>query len=577
MSRLQVRFTVFLFFLIVPGIVSAQETDNSTSLDPAVERKALDLLESIAERIPNLSSPGNRVHLACSVADLIWSRDEKRARLLFENITREMAALIASVDLGDQESRNTLNWIHQQRQHIIERMAHHDGELALAFLRATRLPSLDSNPSGIPDNEINLEVLLAGRIAAKNPELALRMARASLSRGVSHNLLGLLTQLQQKDPATAQKFHRELVDRINDDDLAHNQQTASVAWSLVSSFQPPQADEETYREFIENLIRRTLTINPGEAFNYQSAQNLYHQLSGAMPLVEKHSPTRAPALRQWFQSIERTFDPSRRMNNELNEIYQKATAQEILGIASKYPIEMRPQIYQQAIWKVLNNGEPELARQMATEFLSGHQQQQMFSQIEHQTLWKAINENKFAEAQRRLNTVRASDRLQIVTQLAARLVKSGDKEGALALLDEARGLLASLPPSSGKLGVQLQLAHSYSSLNVDQSVTILQSIIAQVNELVAAAAVLDGFENRYLRDGEWMAFGHNNLSNFVNSLDQNLGQLATRDLDSARMLSDRLERTEIRLKTQLTIVQAVLGVSNPKPPVLRGRRFVVFN
>lgn len=573
MSRPRDCFTAAFFLLIIPCIVPAQETDNgSTRADPEVERKALDLLETIAERIPNLRAPGNRVQLACSVAELLWPRDEERARTLFENVTRDMAALVAGVDFSDQDSHN--GWIQQQRRQILERMAHHDPELALTFLRATRQPSPNSSPSGAPDNETNLEVLLAGRVAAKNPEMALSMARASLAQGVSHNLLGLLSQLQQKDPAAAQKFHREVVDRINDSDLVRNQQTASVAWSLLSSFQPPQADEQTYREFIENLIRRTLPITPGEPFNYQVAQNLYHQLRGAMPLVEKHAPTRAPALRQWFQNVERTFDPTQRMHNELNEIYQKTSAQEILGIASKYPAEMRPQIYQQAVWKVLNSGEPDLARQIANEFLSGHQQQQMLSQIENHMLWKAVNENKLAEARRLLNAVRVADRLQIVTQLAARLANNGDKEGALALLDEARGLLVSLPPGSRKLMAQLQLAHSYTAIDVDQSKTILQSVIAQVNELVAAASVLDGFENRYLRDGEWMAYGPNGLSNFVNNLDQNLGQLATRDLDSARMLSDQLERIEIRLKTQLAIVQAVLGAPSRSIPTLKGRRFV---
>lgn len=157
-------------------------------------------------------------------------------------------------------------------------MAHHDPELALTFIRATRLPAYESNTGGGPDNETNLEALLGARIAAKNPEMALRLARASLTKGVSHNLLAVLSQLHQKDPAVAQKFYRELIEKINDDDLVRNQQTANVAWNLVSSFQPPQADVENYREFLEALIRRSVSLTTSDHLHYQIAQNLYHQL-----------------------------------------------------------------------------------------------------------------------------------------------------------------------------------------------------------------------------------------------------------------------------------------------------------
>ena len=87
----------------------------------------------------------------------------------------------------------------------------------------------------------------------------------------------------------------------------------------------------------------------------------------------------------------------------------------------------------------------------------------------------------------------------------------------------------------------------------------MQSIVVQINQLVAAAVVLDGFENRYLQEGEWMKPGYTSLGNLVNSIEQNLGMLALRDAEGARSLSDQLERPEIRLMAQLEIAQALLG------------------
>ena len=55
--------------------------------------------------------------------------------------------------------------------------------------------------------------------------------------------------------------------------------------------------------------------------------------------------------------------------------------------------------------------------------------------------------------------------------------------------------------------------------------------ISQLNELLAAAAVLSGFEISMFRDGE-MAIqqGGNGLTNMVNRFGQELAQLATKRL-----------------------------------------------
>jgi len=98
----------------------------------------------------------------------------------------------------------------------------------------------------------------------------------------------------------------------------------------------------------------------------------------------------------------------------------------------------------------------------------------------------------------------------------------------------------------------------------------MQSIISLVNQLVAAAVVLDGFENRYLQDGEWMKPGYTTLGNLVNNIEQNLGQLALRDAEGARAISIQLERPEIRLMAQLEIAQALIGKLNAGSPSGQG-------
>lgn len=112
---------------------------------------------------------------------------------------------------------------------------------------------------------------------------------------------------------------------------------------------------------------------------------------------------------------------------------------------------------------------------------------------------------------------------------------------------------------------------------------MLQPFIAHLNQIIAAAVILDGVDNRYLQEGEWALQNYFNINGLVNQVDQALGQLAQAEkhFSTARHLADQLERPEIRLNAQLTIVQSVLGNGNsnpvvPKVRINHSRRIVSF-
>ncbi len=186
MNRLRIQIGFLCLFLVFPAFLSAQEQSDSVKEDEEVSRQAFEMLESIAASIPSLSSADNRIYLTAAVADLMWPRDEKRARALFDSLTKEVSAVRASLNPGEQRSMNQLGMIQQQRRTIIERMGQRDPEMALAFLRATRPPSSMTSRGNHYGSETNIELQLAGLIAQKNPEQALKLARASLRKGVTY-------------------------------------------------------------------------------------------------------------------------------------------------------------------------------------------------------------------------------------------------------------------------------------------------------------------------------------------------------------------------------------------------------
>lgn len=558
-SRIQ---TVFLcLFLAFPAFISAQEQNDSPPAKDPNLKQALEMLEAIASSIPSLRSADNRIYLSTTVADLMWSYDEKRARTLFETLQKEVTSVIASINPVDQRSMHLLSLIQQQRREIIDRMAQRDPEMALSFMRATR-PASSIMPRGNHYwSEANLELHLAGLIAQKNPQLALKIARAGMSKGVTHSVVSVLHNLYSKEPEAARTLHSEIIERLKASDLATDYESSNAAWSLLGSFQPPQASEDTYRSLVELMATSVLSVRPDARNGNSIVQNAAGQISSYITQFEKYTPAKVGAIKQWSRRLEKTQDPGSALYRELSEISQKGTVEDLLELVGKNLKEHHSQIYQHAAQKAVMNGDAARALQIINEFIpEGSERAQMLEQINQQAFWACLNANKVAEAVQVLERIQGVEqKFHLLLALANNVQGRGEKKQAAGFLTEANALLDTLPGNSQRLTFQLQLAQAYVSLEPQRSVALLQPVIVLVNQLVEAAAVLDGFENSYLSQGEWMRRNHTSLGNVVNSIGQNLGLLASVDADGARSLSNQLERPEIRLMAQLEIAQNLLN------------------
>ncbi len=566
MFRLSAPLPLALLLLTFTALAEAQEKDRSE--DAARKQKAFQLLEEIGEGIPSLRASENRVYLAAAVADLLWSKDEKRARGLFDLATKEILARITAFDPSEPDHHNSYSIIQQLRQETINRIARRDPELALEFLRSTQLPPSSGFDQNRLANERDLELHLAGMIAEKDQAKSLELARSALKKGMSYGVANLLYQLEAKDPKSAQTFYGEILDQLKTEDLQRNHEATSAALGLLNSYQPPRAKDESFRELLDLLLG--VFLSPTNNINF--VQYHHHNAQALIDLAQKYAPGRVTALQQWSQKAQRTLDPSYAIHRELNEVAQTGSVEQILALAQKYSPQEQLPIYQRAAWKAMSEGNLDRARQLVTEFVKDpSQQRSLLDQIDNQVLWKKISENKLAEARQiAVRVKRIDQRIELFVNLAMNASNNGNRELALELLDEGKALLESSEMSSNKMRLQIQLAQNYSSLDAERSITLLEPIIAQLNELVTAAMVLHGFENQYLKDGEWNNRNYSNLGNLLNSLDESLGQLARTDLESACRLSSRLSRLEIRLAAKVAIAQAVMdGTRAASFPVSR--------
>lgn len=180
-----------------------------------------------------------------------------------------------------------------------------------------------------------------------------------------------------------------------------------------------------------------------------------------------------------------------------------------------------------------------------------------------------MNADKLASLQQELSRLRTSEqRVQFLFHVASQ-IGTNDRKAALALLNQAGQIIDSTRPGKKQLEGQLALAMVYCSLKSERGFAIMQTLMPKLNELVAASAALDGFENNYLRDGEWNMTGAGAVGGVLTALAQNAGYFAGLDFDRSVTLASQFERAELRLMAHLKIAQSVLANQPKQFPMVR--------
>ncbi len=578
------------------GFQDVAQSEEQRKAQRLLENNALLLLKQIITEMPGLKLSENRIKAQTIAADLLWTRDDQLARALFLEAANRLGEIISGIDSADPEYYNQINGPAQLRQEMLHFISQRDAKLARDFLNATRQPSPpQSDPSNrVPDPELQMEFLLASQIAASDPDQALKIALENLEKGFSFEVNSTLQNLLRQSPEVAFTLAQAMLRKLRSDNLAKNREATNVAVSLLQMLpRPPDHPEgeqvrETSRDPVSSVteaIRRellslitaaALKITPGGSSpgssEYDSAYQIFTALQTMAPDIEKIAPSHLPALRGKIKQFNNTLDPRSRFWNEHQTAIQSGTAEELLELAVKVPAEMRDEVYQQAAWKAAHSGEFERARQIANDHISNsYQRKSLLMDLERNSLSRLANEFKLDEVQQVLSRLRSDEERALALIEFANDQPEVHRQLVLQLLSQARNLISRRAENSSQFHVQIQLAQTYARWAPARSFEIMAVAIDQLNELLAAAAVTDGFDcSQQFKDGELNSYGGGSLVNLVEQFANTLAALAATDFDQARSVADRFQRNEVRIKTQLLIVQSVLA-GQPS-----GRRFGFF-
>jgi hypothetical protein len=588
--------------LVAPAASAAQAPQTGATEEEKakarkeLERKALALLEETLQMAQVLKLPENRAAVRSQSADLLWPRDEKRARALFRDAAADLAAAQAAAANG---SGGRAAWVLVQlRQQVVYTAAARDPQLALELLRDSRPASSSaedgapSGPLGDPDQELRMEQSITAMAVENDPKAALRLAEETLAKGVTFGVYGLLQRLRQKDPESATKLAGEVVARLRGQTLSRSPEATMVAFSLLTAALSPKSGEVYFEGMPAPVARanekpKPLVMEDGDlrdladlvsaaALKESGATGGYGllmQLRSLLPELEKRVPARAAQLRQRLAEMDRQLDPRMKAWAQLDSITARPP-EAIIEEAAKAPAEVRAELIKVAGMKLFEAGDTERARQLFADNLRGDDRESMLSFVDHSEVARAVAKGDTDAAKSVAAHIKSKERRAgALAEVAILFATKGDRKTAAALLEEARGLVERRPESERGVEALLEVARGYALVDPPKTFEMIDPLVEHANDMLTAAALLEKFGQGAgtFRKGEMViALGLGELGGAYARYVKALGELARVDFDRTRATADHFNRDEVRLLARLVVARSVLSdrpdPATPAPP-----------
>lgn len=599
-----------------------QPTPTSEELEQQkAERKknAYRLLDQIIDEAQSLRLPENRVRVQTTAADVLWDSNPGRARSLFTMAAESVA------EMGRQQQntnnrrgpQNVERRAFQLRQELVLAAARHDAQLAYQLLAITKPAAIPApqiadsrNPRPQVSPEDNLEQQLLGRIAALDPKFAAQNADQMMEKGqFPRSLSEVINNLYKQDPEAASKMGDRTVKKLQATNLLTNVEAASLAQMLLMRGPRPNGtpnvanptlipvlEQGPYTELLGSVVEIALKATPPSPQNnqrgqiqrarpvaatvagpgyvppqgateaqleQQSALRLLAGLQIALPLIDQYVPAKSAAVRQKLAESGMGANSPFNMAQSLSAMQGNPTSDTLVQAAANAPQQAQTRLYQQAALKALEEGNVDRARQIATTHLQANARDSVMQRIDFRELSLKGENARLDEIRQTIARLTSDgEKLNMILQLARETQKANPKLSN-QLLEEARQMTNHRATSYEQFDWQLKVARAFASVDPARSFEVLDPGISQLNELLSAAAVLNGFEISMFREGEMSLQGGSGLTSMVQRFGQELGALAHKDLERAETLAGRFQYAEARIMARLAIVQGLLGISRP--------------
>jgi hypothetical protein len=301
-----------------------------------------------------------------------------------------------------------------------------------------------------------------------------------------------------------------------------------------------------------------------------NARTLMRNLQGMLTQVDQYLPERSQAVRQKLSEMGMGNNSMADFANQMRNVMQQGDSESLAAVAASVPGPLQSRLYQEAAERAVAEGNIDRAQQIANDHLDENGRTAITQAIDFKKLTTNVSNDKLAEIRQKLAALPSdADRVKYLADLATATQKDNPKL-ALKFAEDARALVGKRATTYRDMENQLRVAELFASIDPKRSFDVLEPGIAQLNELLAAAQVLNGFEVEVFRDGELPLQGGTELGSMISRYGQELASLSKLDFERAQITADRFQFAEPRLMAKLAIAQGAFGV---RPSTFDNQRF----
>ncbi|HET8782264.1 MAG TPA: hypothetical protein VFM63_07595 [Pyrinomonadaceae bacterium] len=586
------------FTLVIPGFTLQSARAQADQNKPAetksqkekeaaeqkeFEKKTLALLNDTAAAAWGLKLPENRLFVMTEAAELLWSYDEKRARTLYWDAANTLNLISAALRNTDKkispEERTKLLQSYfttfELRQKLVLQAARRDPQLAMELLRATRQPPPPRNivqEFPFPD-DVQIEQGIAGEIAARDPAQALQLARQSLAKGVTVELLSLWHRLNQQDSEKGTQFANDIIAKLRTLNLANDFNATIVAIQLLHSSRPLDDQQSrmvisgfpsSKRLVIEEEQRRGLVeLLVNTALGASSSAELIMHLPQVMPEIEAFFPERRAAIDRKMEGFRQNMSDGRRIEGELNAVVGTGTPEEILRRAATASDDDRQMLHHQAALAAVSRGNTDSFRESLNKEISSEKERNnLIDFLDITEVHTAVGLKQLDRLQQLVPKIRGkAQRAEAMGELAFMLKEKGQNEEAAAMLDEAVTLVKTDLTDEQHTNALLTLMFVYAVIDPPKAFALAERAVDRANRQVAMLLLLDKvLKTVSVKKNEIVLEqpGLLPIDYLVFKYGRGVSALAKADFNRTRALAERFERTELRLMAQLIMLKGML-------------------
>lgn len=574
--------SVLLILSFVPAAFAQttekQATDNKEKpklVTEELRKEAVEFLRETSAEVGTLRTLENRISFSSEMAGLMWLYDEKEAAAMYQTVITDFKQLFAGYDaqltaLGikpseneymggmfggndDDKSRLTRKFYKAMgvRQQIAMSLAEHDATLAFDFFYDTLaiITNADLRKS-VEQRDSYFESQFIKQLAKKDAGKAAELGRRSLAKGVNWQHLDLLRQLYEKDAEKGAEFAAAVVGKFKEDKVSAanlsnltsfmNMGISNAESLKKESGKKPMFTNQNLRDLAEILAQGVLEKKPTDEFDVNSY----------LMMVEKYAPARAVQIRAKFAS---------KIKAKTTVVAETDTPE--FSIKS-VPTEISPE--------VLAENKKRKEQQDAMENVM---------RLGKKELPKEEREKIIVQARKIINGMgNRQEKIMAISMLASQVAAAGDRELAVEIMKDAQTLVNPNPKNFRDFMEIWFLASAFAATDPDKAFPLLEDAIFRLNDTLGAFVKVGEFidvSGEMIDDGEVQvgSFG----GTMINGLTRELGianpmirNLAIADFKKTTALTNKFDRTEVRILAKMLVLRAVLGdeTNDAKPEVV---------